>query len=77
MGLQNGRDGLNTGLYALVRENGVLEQGIDCLVVELGVGKDLADGRVVGPQQSAQLVFLAVDLLSQVASGAGVVEHAG
>jgi hypothetical protein len=39
--------------------------------MELGARENLADGWIVGPQQGAQLIFLAVELPSQVASGAG------
>ena len=42
-------------------------------MMEFTARKDLRQRRAIGPQQSAQLILLAVDLLGQVASGTGVV----
>jgi hypothetical protein len=71
VGFQDGANRLYTGIQALIGEDVLLEQGVNGLVVELGAGKNLTDGWIVGPHQGPQLILLAVDLSSQVASGAG------
>ncbi len=68
---QDGSNRLDAGVYTLIREDVLLEQGVNGWVMELGAWESLADGWIVGPQQSAQLVFLAVELSGQVAGGAG------
>lgn len=71
IGLQDGKDGIYAGGDVLVRENIVLEQGIDRLVMELGTGEGAAKRGIVGPQQGTQLIFLAIDLLGQLTSSPG------
>jgi hypothetical protein len=68
---QDGSNRLDASVHALIREDKLLEQGVDSLVVELGAWENLADGRIVGPQQGAQLILLAIDLPSQIAGSAG------
>jgi len=71
VGFQDAANRLYTGIQALIGEDVLLEQGVNGLVVELGARKNVADGWIVGPHQGAQLILLAVDLSSQVASGSG------
>ena len=66
-------DSFHSRLGKLLGKNILIEQGIHRRVMQLFPRENLFQGRIIGTQGGAQLVFLVIDLLRQVTGKARAV----